>query len=85
MSLDRIFHYQVMLEGIKSLIKNPISLSIHFWWWWIFKRFLKYFQNCKVIAFDRDKSSEMRAQKIANTNKSRFKFYNSKFSKIENL
>ena len=84
MSLDRISHYPVMLEEVKSLIKKPnIIVDSTFGGGGYSKDFLKNFQNCKVIAFDRDKSSETIAEKLANTNKSRFTFYNSKFSKIE--
>ena len=84
MSLDRISHYPVMLEEVKSLIKKPnIIVDSTFGGGGYSKDFLKNFQNCKVIAFDRDKSSETIAEKLTNTNKSRFTFYNSKFSKIE--
>ena len=84
MSLDRISHYPVMLEEVKSLINKPnIIVDSTFGGGGYSKDFLKNFENCKVIAFDRDKSSETIAQKLANTNKPRFKFYKSKFSKIE--
>ena len=51
MSLDRISHYPVMLEEVKSLIKKPnIIVDSTFGGGGYSKDFLKNFQNCKVIA-----------------------------------
>ena len=84
MSLDRISHYSVMLEEVKNLIKKPnIIVDSTFGGGGYSKYFLKNFENCKVISFDRDKYAETRAEKLNDKYKSRFKFYHSKFSQIE--
>ena len=87
MSLENLKHFPVMLEKILSITTpqhGGTYIDCTFGAGGYSKALLE-FSNTDVIAFDRDKSANIYANKILKKYKKRFKFYNKKFSEINTI
>ena len=80
-------HYPVLLKEILSIISpqnGGTLIDCTFGQGGYTKEFLK-FQKINIIAIDRDPECKIIAQKIKQTYKERFSFFNKKFSEINNV
>ena len=80
-------HFPVLLKEIISIISPQYGgtfLDCTFGQGGYSKRILE-FKNTKVIAVDRDKDALKDAKRIEKKYPSRFKFYNTKFSEIDQI
>ena len=80
-------HYPVLLKEILSIISpqnGGTLIDCTFGQGGYSKEFLK-FQKINIIAIDRDPECKIIAQKIKQTYKERFSFFNKKFSEINNV
>ena len=80
-------HYPVLLKEILSIISpqnGGTLIDCTFGQGGYSKEFLK-FQKINIIAIDRDPECKIIAQKIKQTYKERFSFFNKKFSEINNI
>ena len=80
-------HYPVLLKEILSIISpqnGGTLIDCTFGQGGYTKEFLK-FQKINIIAIDRDPECKIIAQKIKQTYKERFSFFNKKFSEIRNV
>ena len=80
-------HYSVLLNELISIISpqhGGTFIDCTFGQGGYSKEILK-FKNTKVIALDRDKSSNKKANILLEKFKDRFLFKNLKFSQLENL
>ena len=80
-------HYPVLLKEILSIISpqnGGTLIDCTFGQGGYSKEFLK-FQKINIIAIDRDPECKIIAQKIKQTYKERFSFFNKKFSEIRNV
>ena len=80
-------HYPVLLKEILSIISpqnGGTFIDCTFGQGGYSKEFLK-FKKTKVIAIDRDPECKIIAQKIKQTYKERFSFFNKKFSEIDKI
>ena len=80
-------HYPVLLDEILSIISpqnGGTFIDCTFGQGGYTKEFLK-FQKINIIAIDRDPECKIIAQKIKQTYKERFSFFNKKFSEINNV
>ena len=80
-------HYSVLLNELISIISpqhGGTFIDCTFGQGGYSKEILK-FKNSKVIALDRDKSSNKKANILLEKFKDRFLFKNLKFSQLENL
>ena len=80
-------HYPVLLKEILSIISpqnGGTLIDCTFGQGGYSKEFLK-FQKINIIAIDRDPDCKIIAQKIKQTYKERFSFFNKKFSDINNI
>ena len=87
MSLDKIKHYPVMLDQILSIISpqhGGTFVDCTFGGGSYSKAILKY-PNTKVIAIDRDQFTKRYANELLEKYPNRFNFFESKFSKLDDL
>ena len=87
MSLEKIKHYPVMLNQVLSIISpqhGGTFIDCTFGGGGYSEAILK-FPNTKVIALDRDKSTENRARILLNKFPKRFNFFKEKFSNLNKL
>ena len=87
MSLDKIKHYPVMLDQILSIISpqhGGTFVDCTFGGGGYSKAILKY-PNTKVIAIDRDQFTKRYANELLEKYPNRFNFFESKFSKLDDL
>ena len=87
MSLDKTKHYPVMLDQLLSIISpqhGGTYIDCTFGGGGYSQEILK-FSNTKVVALDRDKLSEKRANILLKKFPKRFNFYREKFSNLNKL
>jgi len=87
MSLEKTKHYPVMLNQILSIIspqRGGTYIDCTFGGGGYSEEILK-FSNTKVVAFDRDKLSQNRANILLKKFPKRFNFYREKFSNLDKL
>ena len=80
-------HYPVLLKEIISIISPQYGgtfIDCTFGQGGYSQKILE-FEKTKVIALDRDKESEAKANKLKDKFEERFLFKNTKFSKLNNL
>ena len=87
MLLEKQIHYPVMLDQILSIISpqhGGTFVDCTFGGGGYSKAILKY-PNTKVIAIDRDQFTKRYASELLEKYPNRFNFFESKFSKLDDL